>query len=200
MSLGGATVAAVAVPGRQPSREENDLKVQQMRLRLAELRQEQEKLEREKASLEEMRRKQAEFSTGREEMVQHLTRGVGLLEEAVFDARRQAEQMDKTLGDLKSALEKVQGLREESWDPEQYQVELTRALTTIENARMEWNSARMKFDLLSPEKAVESSAAAAPARLLETMSFGQLCRLGLALTWPLMAALLVLGLLFFLGR
>ena len=31
-------------------------------------------------------------------------------------------------------------------------MELTRALTTIENARMEWNSARLRFPLLAGGK------------------------------------------------
>src|SRR5262245_28806148 len=82
---------------RGPSREEVDSKVAEAHQRLAELRRAQEELERERSALEETRRRQAEFATGRQEILENLTRGVGLLEEAEFGARRDAEQMGRTL-------------------------------------------------------------------------------------------------------
>ena len=84
-------------------------------------------------------------------MVHSLTRGLGLLEEAEFNARRDAEQMVKTVADFRDALDKLQGIHDETWNKETFSVELTRALTTIENARMEWNAARLKFPILSGE-------------------------------------------------
>src|SRR5262249_38113998 len=74
--------------GRPPSREEIDSKVSETQVKLAELKRAQEELERERASLEETRRRQVEFQTGREEMLHSLTRGLGILEEAEFAARR----------------------------------------------------------------------------------------------------------------
>src|ERR1043165_3759639 len=141
-------------PQRAPSREEVDSRVSEAQQKLTELRRAQEELERERASLEETRRRQAEFQNGRQEMIHNLTRGVGLLEEAEFTARRDAEQMAKALADFRDALSKVEAIREEAWTAENSDVELTRALTAVENARMEWNSARLKFPLLSG-KAVE---------------------------------------------
>ena len=151
-----STTGVVAL--RAPSRDEVDSKVVEAQQKLAELKRAQEDLERERASLEETRRRQMEFQTGRQEMVQNLTRGLGLLEEAEFAARRDAEQM-------------------------------TRALTAIENARMEWNGARLKFPILSGQKKEHNSEnGAAPAPVpspLHERSFGQLCKMGLAFTWPL---------------
>jgi hypothetical protein len=187
---------------RAPTREEVDSKVGETQQKLAELKRVQEQLERERSALEETRRRQLEFQNGKQEMVQNLTRGVGLLEEAEFNARRDAEQMGKTLADLKEALVKVEFLQEEAWNKENFSVELTRALTTIENARMEWNAARLKFDILSG-KAMEASDEAegdlGANSLFANRSFFELCKLGLALTWPLVvvaslafAALLVI--------
>jgi hypothetical protein len=141
-----------------------------------------------------------EFQTGRQEILQSLTRGVGLLEEAEFNERRDAEQMAKALVDLRDALAKVGALHEETWTRDNFSTELTRALTTLENARMEWNAARLKFPVLSgqaPECGASSAdAAGARSSFLATQSFGELCRLGLALTWPLAAvALLALAVL-----
>jgi len=183
--------AATATAGdslRAPTREEVDRKVVEAQQKLAELKRAQEGLERERAALEELRRRQTEFQTGRQEMVHSLTRGLGLLEEAEFNARRDAEQMVKTVADFRDALEKIQTIHEETWNKENFSVELTRALTTVENARMEWNAARLKFPVLSGEAAPKPETESAPAPAvspLADLSFGQLCKIGLAMTWPL---------------
>lgn len=77
-------------------------------------------------------------------------------------------------------------------------MELTRALTTIENARMEWNSARLKLPVLAgenkPATSVVEKISAPPSSTLADLSFVQLCKIGLAMTWPLLlVALCALG-------
>ena len=172
---------------RPPTREEVDSRVNETQSKLAELKRAQEELERERAGLEELRRRQMEFQTGRDEMLQNLTRGLGLLEESEFAARRDAEHMAKAVYELKEALQKVQNISQETWSKDSVNVELTRALTTIENARMEWNSARLKFSVLSaaPVTGKEKPSNDAAQPVFATQSFAQLFKLGLALTWPL---------------
>src|SRR5438552_4174945 len=174
---------------RAPTLQEVDSKVLEQHQRLAELKKAQEEKERELASLEETRRRQMEFQTGRQELVHNLTRALGLLEEAEFSARRDAEQMAKALVDLREALTKIEAIREESWSGENFHVELTRSLTTLENARMEWNSARLKFPVLSGQHPQENGATTADGSpslaSLASLPFGKLCRVGLGLTWPL---------------
>src|SRR5262245_28580604 len=92
-----ASSSAGASLRRAPTREEVDSKVAEAQQKLMELKREQEALERERAGLEETRRRQMEFQTGRQEMIQNLTRGLGLLEESELAARRDAEQMTKTV-------------------------------------------------------------------------------------------------------
>jgi hypothetical protein len=185
---------------RAPTREEVDSRVSEAQQKLAELKRAQEELERERAALEETRRRQVEFQTGRQEMTQHLTRGVGLLEEAEFNARRDAEQMTKILFEFREALKNIELIQEETWTRDNFHVELTRALTVLENARMEWNAARLKLPVLSREAApANTTGEANEARrndLPLDQGFFQLCRLGLALTWPLaLVAIGALGLL-----
>src|SRR5262245_18262083 len=113
--LHSATAASTLSAGlsqRAPTRDEVDSKVIEVQQKLAEDKRRQEELERERASLEESRRRQTEFHTGRQELIQCLTRGVGLLEEAEFNARRDAEQMSKTLVDFRDALAKIQAVNE----------------------------------------------------------------------------------------
>jgi hypothetical protein len=185
---------------RAPTREEVDTKVAEAQQRLSELKRAQEELERERSALEETRRRQIEFQTGRQEMIHHLTRGLGLLEESEFSARRDAEQMAKALVDMREALSKIEAIHEETWTKDTFSVELTRALTALENARMEWNGARLKFPVLSGEAPASEEKAAATnggtPSLFATHTFGDLCRLGFALTWPVAAvALGILGVL-----
>jgi hypothetical protein len=138
-----------------------------------------------------------ELQTGRQEMIQHLTRGVGLLEESEFAARRDAEQMAKTLTEMRDALNKVQSIGEAQWTTQNYQVELTRALTSIENARMEWNSARLKWPILAGDTERGQNEPAAKNAilnpLLSAQSFRGSWKLGLALTWPLAFVALLVG-------
>jgi DNA repair exonuclease SbcCD ATPase subunit len=197
-----AYTGGAGAPGmsRAPSREEVDSKVGETQQKLAELKRIQEELERERAGLEETRRRQIEFQTGRQEAIQSLTRGVGLLSEAEFAARRDAEQMARALLDMRDALAKVEATNEQAWTKESFAVELTRALTVIENARMEWNAARLKFPILSVNAQTDEVKAAETGSSTQSWlagrSFGQLCKLGLALTWPLaIVALVALGLL-----
>src|ERR1051325_4868318 len=185
-----AGLASVTTPAaRAPLREEENARALAIQQELAELKKRQEEKERERAAVEERLRRRTELQTGRQEMLQNLTRGIGLLEEAEFTARRDAEQMAKSLADFRDALGKIEAIREEAWTAENSDVELTRALTAVENARMEWNSARLKFPLLSGK--TEEADATAPtsnpfsASALSGLGFGQLCRMGFALTWPL---------------
>jgi hypothetical protein len=174
---------------RAPTREEVDRKVVEAQQKLAELKHAQQELERERSTLEELRRRQLEFQNGRQEIMQNLTRGLGLLEEANFNARRETEQTNKILSDFREALQKVEAIHDETWTKENFNVELTRALTAVENARMEWNTARLKVPVLAGENAKkpEVEHVQAPAALpLAQLSFGQLCKIGLALTWPLL--------------
>ena len=103
-----ATSAGAGQSQRAPTREEVDSRVAEAQQKLAELKRAQEDLERQRSALEETRRRQIEFQTGRQEMIHNLTRGLGLLEEAEFSARRDTEQMAKALVDLRDALSKIE--------------------------------------------------------------------------------------------
>ena len=194
-----ATPAGAGQPQRAPTREEVAADLAKKQQELAAIIREKEEKERERAALEETRRRQMEFHTGREETIQNLTRGVGLLEESEFGARREAEQMAKALIDLRDALAKVQAVHEETWTKDNFNIELTRALTALENARMEWNAARLKFSVLDGEAKAkaETEPISAPALSpFANSSFGELCKFGLAMTWPLvLIALAELGVL-----
>src|SRR5438874_801499 len=69
------TASTITDANRGPTREEVDAKVSDAQRRSSELKRAQEELERERAVLEETRRRQIEFQAGREEILRNLTRG-----------------------------------------------------------------------------------------------------------------------------
>jgi DNA-binding transcriptional ArsR family regulator len=187
--LPGPAAGAAPPANRPPTREEIEALLGEKQIELAKLTRQMEEKEREKSGWEELRRRQMEFQTGRAEMLQHLARGVGLLEEAELKSRREADQMARALEEFRAAVSKLQAINEQTWSQENFAMELTRALTTIENARMEWNAGRLKFPLLAG--AAQSAAQSAPREQpasLATLGFGGLFKIGLALTLPVWLA------------
>jgi len=197
-SAASASAAGLGGASRAPTRDEVEGKVSEMQHKLGELKRAQQELERERAGLEETRRRQMEFTTGRQEMIQHLTRGIALLEEAEFARRREVEQTAKTLVELREALVKVQSVQEETWSRDNFSVALTRGLTAIENARLEWNAARLKFPVLdgvtAPDEAPAIPVNAGPQSYFPK-NYLEACKLGLALTWPIAVAALAIALI-----
>jgi hypothetical protein len=176
--------------GRAPTREDLDAQATATQQQLAKLREAQEQLERARSELEEMRRRRAEFQNGRTDLRDQLTRGIGFLEKAEFDARRDAEQMARSLDGLRTAFGQIESLQEESWTDATWSQELSRGLAVIDNARMELNSARLKWPVLEGPHPGQQGAITGPStKGLAELPLKTLFRLGLALTWPL----LVLG-------
>lgn len=191
-------------PQRAPTREEVDLKVNDLHGKLAELERAKNELERQRAALEEVRRRQMEFTTGREELIRDLNRGIQLLVERETAARRDAEQMAKSLTDLRECLAKLQELQPDSWTKDTFSAELSKGLGLVDHARMEWNSARLKFPVLSGQGPADEAANPAPpakaALPLAGRGFFEVCRLGLALTWPIAVAGLAIFLVLLIKR
>jgi hypothetical protein len=70
---------------------------------------------------------------------------------------------------------------------------------------MEWNSARLKFAILNGEPTQPDAVPAAPTdtfaqNLLRERSYAELCKMGLALTWPVALVGVVIVLVMVLHR
>ena len=195
-STPGNSRASSAGTGRAPTREDLDAQATATQQQLIKLREAQEQLERARAELEEMRRRRADFQNGRTELQDQLTRGIGILEKGAFEARRDAEQMTRSLDGLRAAMGEVDSLKESDWTDSNWSQELSRALTAIDNARMELNSARLKWPVLDGKPSPVSQQSASPrVPAIADLPLPALLRLGFALTWPLLllgtAALIV---------
>ncbi len=141
---------ALTVVEAPSHKEEVDTKLDQAREQLLNLRRQQEELERQKSDLEELHRKQDEYCRGKAEMIENLTRGLVVLEREQIQAQRLAELCGKTTDAFRDYLEQLQNLNDEDWSSANVRTELSRALSTIENSRLEYNRARTKLDCLNP--------------------------------------------------
>ncbi len=177
--------------GPAPTREELDSRLTGAQQQLAKLRETHEQVEREIAAIEERRRRRAEFAQGLEEMRHELTRAVAILEKAELDARRTAEQVARSLEGIRGASESLEPLNEEAWVAETWEQELSRGLATVDNARMELNSARLKWPQLEGKSPIAAGGTDSPVATIAQLPLSQLCRIGFALTWPLAAVALL---------
>ena len=188
---------------RDPNRQQEEVEV--YRKRIDELQSEKDKLEKKTLVVEESRRRNLEFRQGRQELMIKLTRGVEILEENHKHREQELKVLDRNISELKERLSIITDLQPSDWSPKEFDNQLTEGLRELENARMEWNRQLTKYPkilraaLTGPEEVIlpESVDGTPLERLpLNSHNLKYLCKLGVALTWPLALAILVVGILF----
>ncbi len=165
--------------------------------RLSQLQLEQREMQQKLSDLEESKRRRHECGVGREEVLRDLTRGIALLEKAEFDAQAELEQMTRTLQGLRESMTKVEAIDESNWRNADWNVQLSRDSAAVENARMEWNAARLRWDVLNSSNLLDEDNGQTESKpvkpFTEAQSFTDFCRLGFALTWPVAVAVVIVG-------
>ena len=165
------------------------------------LRQMQEDLEREKRELEDARRKQADFVKGRQEIAEHLNQSLVMIERNELKAAQVAELLQDTRTRFRAMLDEIASIRDEEWTDETVRERIKEALVRIDDVRMEYNKsmARVEAVLGGEDRAgehkpvifEEHSVPAEPERPL-----GRWLLIGLVVSLPLIATLVVLTILF----
>jgi DNA repair exonuclease SbcCD ATPase subunit len=175
--------------------EENVLQASQ---ELERLRKRQEELEREKRELEEIRRKQDEYQRGKRELIEKLGQSLVTMEKDEIQAQRMAEMLAATRRRFKEMLSQLQGLSEESWAEEKFGEELSKALTLVENLRMEFNKSVSRVEAAGGGQAqvgALSPIAGESVRLTveDEKPFSYWLKVGVAVSLPLVITLLALA-------
>ena len=137
------------------------------------LRLRQAELESAKKHLEEVNRKQEEYSQGKKELIESLSRNLVLMEKEEIRGSRMVELLSSSRTSFKKLLSEIREIREEEWNEKNFEEELDRALALLESARMEYNQAIAKID-------AESWAKVQPKGLSTELSGSQLDELGFA--------------------
>jgi hypothetical protein len=180
-----------------------DSQVQKAQEQLLALKRQQEQIEKQKRELEELSRRQEELDRGRAEMTDKLARSLVVLERDAYETQNKLEQVRATRESFAQHLEILEAIDPKSWNPADLYRELSRALSTVDDARAEFSQQRSRLQALANGDAEDISLpeAAPEIRATGERSFGQWMTIGFAVTLPLIAfALIVLLISFWMTR
>ena len=148
-----------------PSAEHLDNQVQKAQEQLLQLKRQQEQIEKQKRELEELSRRQDELEQGRGEMTDKLTRALVVLEREAYNAQSRLEQIRVARESFAQHLELVEAIDPRNWNPSELHKELSRALSTVDDARTEYNEHRSRLQAGGGGNGEQSLPDAAPRRL-----------------------------------
>jgi len=176
-----------------------DSQVQKAQEQLLQLRRQQEQIEKQKRELEELSRRQEELERGRAEMTDKLTRSLVVLEREAYETQKKLEQLRATRESFGQHLEILEGIDPKAWNPVDLHRELSRALSTVDDARAEFSQQRSRLQAIATQDSEDvplPEVAPEVARGRGERPFSQWVLIGFALSLPLMTLGLI-GLLIF---
>ena len=164
-----------------------DSQVQKAQEQLLQLKRQQEQIEKQKRELEELSRRQDELERGRAEMTDKLSRSLVILEREGYDSQKKLEQIRATHESFTQHLQLLEAIEPKSWNPAELPKELSRALSTVDDARTEFSQQRSRLDASNGEHADLDlpEATSSLSGIGGTKSFLQWMQIGLAVTLPL---------------
>ena len=169
------------------STEHLDSQVQKAQEQLFLLKKQQEQIEKQKRELEELSRRQEELERGRAEMGDKLTRSLVVLEREAYDSQKKLEQIRATRESFEQHLALLEAIDPKSWNPADLHKELSRALSTVDDARAEFSQQRSRLTATAGDESGEVALpeAAPEVGIGGANGFMQWMQIGLALTLPL---------------
>jgi cell division protein FtsB len=171
------------------SPEHLDSQVQKAQEQLLALKRQQEQIEKQKRELEELSRRQEELERGRAEMTDKLTRSLVVLEREAYDSQKKLEQIRATRESFEQHLVLLESIDPKSWNPTELHKELSRALSTVDDARAEFSQQRSRLTASagdeSADVALPEAAPGVGSGIDGANSFVQWLQIGFALTLPL---------------
>jgi chromosome segregation ATPase len=170
------------------SPEHLDSQVQKAQEQLLQLKRQQDQIEKQKRELEELSRRQEELERGRAEMTEKFTRSLVVLEREAYDTQKKLEHLRATRESFAQHLELIEAIDPKSWNPAELHKELSRALSTVDDARTEFSQQRSRLQASDEANSDVSLPEAAPDvsdLLNESSDFARWFRIGLAFSLPL---------------
>lgn len=178
-----------------PSAEQIGDQVAQAQERLLALKRQAEQLEREKAKLEELSRRQEQFDSGRAEMVDKFTGSLVQIQRETDETLKRLEILKNVQSTFSTYLEELEAINPKEWEAEELNKELSKAIGSVEDARSVYTKAQAQI-------AVEPLTGPAGAEA-ETSDGGQgfsyWLMAGFAFTLPLVIVGLIALVLLFLS-
>ncbi len=181
------------------SSEHLDSQVQKAQEQLLQLKRQQEQIEKQKRELEELSRRQEELERGRAEMTDKLSRSLVILEREGYESQRKLEQIRAMHESFTQHLQLLEAIEPKSWNPAELPKELSRALSTVDDARTEFSQQRSRLDAGGDATDLDlpDAASGSGSGLAGGKNFVQWMQIGLAVTLPLIIFGIVGLMLFF---
>jgi len=123
-----------------------DSQVQKAQEQLLHLRRQADQIEKQKRELEELSRRQEELERGRAEMTDKLSRSLVILEREGYDSQKKLEQIRATHESFTQHLQLLESIDPKSWNSGELPRELSRALSTVDDARAEFSQQRSRLE------------------------------------------------------
>ncbi|MEY2557970.1 MAG: hypothetical protein QOE34_1395 [Verrucomicrobiota bacterium] len=169
------------------SPEHLDSQVQRAQEQLMALKRQSEQIEKQKRELEELSRRQEELERGRAEMTDKLSRSLVILEREGYDSQKKLEQIRATHESFTQHLALLEAIEPKSWNSGELPKELSRALSTVDDARTEFSQQRSRLEAGNNDQSAdldlpETSSLSGTGG---NKSFAQWMQIGFAVTLPL---------------
>lgn len=163
-----------------------DSQVQKAHEQLLQLRRQAEVIEKQKRELEELSRRQEELERGRAEMTDKLSRSLVILEREGYDSQKKLEQIRATHESFTQHLQLLESIDPKSWNPADLPKELSRALSTVDDARAEFSQQRSRLEAgTSDASEIDLPEVTAGGSGLSAKSFMDWVQIGFAVSLPL---------------
>jgi hypothetical protein len=153
-------------------------------------------IERQKRELAELSRRQDQLNVGKTDLINKLTLALGVVERETYEAQKRLELLQGIDGTFRAHLDSLEAINPKLWEGYESSAlnrELTRSLSAVENARVEFGKSFPKIGVM--QDATDAGADASGGYMMDTggeKDFIAWLKAGFAFTLPL----LVLGLIY----
>lgn len=166
------------------------------------LRLRQEELEKQRRELEELASKQSEYDRSKKEIVDKLQKSIIWIEKEEKQAQRMVEIFGETRTRFRNILNTLTAINESEWPEGAFDVELNKALVTVDMANTDCNKALARIEAASWHK---ESGGSERGNVLDAIGHGagqdrgflQWMKIGLALSLPLILFMILWAILTF---
>jgi chromosome segregation ATPase len=119
--------------------------VQKTNTELEKLKRQLEDIEKQKLRLEELKKRQDELEVGRSEMADKLTRSLVTVQREAEEAQKRLEQLNAIHNSFTQHLRYIEAINPKTWGAVDLPKELSKALSAVEDARVEYMKAQAKI-------------------------------------------------------
>jgi hypothetical protein len=132
-------------------------------------------------------------------MTDKLSRSLVILEREGYDCQKKLEQIRATHESFTQHLQLLESIEPKSWNPSELPKELSRALSTVDDARTEFSQQRSRLEASGNGETgeIDLPEVRGGAAGLNGKSFGQWVQIGLAVSLPLIVFGIVALIIFF---